>query len=55
VPAKGSARVESMTSRLGLTQSELPVTLRLRSSLGEETQVVKVALLPEPGALPTAG
>jgi hypothetical protein len=52
VPAKGSAKVESMTSHLGLSQGEVPVTLRLRSSLGEETRVVKVVLLPEPAQPP---
>lgn len=49
VPAKGSARVESMTSRVGFAQAELPVTLHLRSSLGDETRVVKVTLIPGAG------
>lgn len=50
VPAKGSAKVESMTSRVGLSSGEVPVTLRLRSASGEETRVLKVVLLPEPAA-----
>jgi len=54
VPAKGSAKVASMTSRVGLTSGEVPVTLRLRSASGEETRVLKVVLLPEPAAQPPA-
>lgn len=53
VPAGGSAEVDPMTSRLGLSADEVPLTLAIRSPRGTEKQVLTLRPRTSPAPAPT--
>jgi hypothetical protein len=54
IAAGQSAVSETMTSKLGLTSAEIPVTVALRIGDHKETKVVMVRLVPPPEKQPTS-
>jgi hypothetical protein len=53
VPAGGAVEAEPMTSRLGLPDNEVPLTVRLRAPAGTEQQTLALKpVAPTPGGQP---